>query len=285
VYRIDARVGASPQDVSAQLTRFGAGTRDRWLIPSVNGAFLVLSTDRLTCSMGECLAIAPSDLSTLALVTPAGTELSIEGTPAVSNTGDAVVYPSQDGPHDVDLWLTKKTGSSWGAATLLTGASSAAYNNMPALTFDGQRVLFDCGSQPYPESGGNDACEVRLDGSGFRVVVRSTALPNARYDFVQFPHDSLDGVLFQGSWPIGAESPESIWLLPASGAPTAVGGTFTNAVSPCGLRDGRFGLLWLARAGNTAGVHELTLVARDGSLLGVLTPDVDVTDIGIGCSD
>jgi len=285
VFRMEARVGASRQDVSAALERFGTGTRDRWLIASVDGAHLVLSTDRLACSLGECLAIAPADLSTLTLVTPGGMEVSLEGTPAVSTAGDAVIYPSQEGPHETDLWLTRKSGLGWGAATLLTAASSAAYNSMPALRFDGQRVLFDCGMQPYPESGGNDACQVNLDTSGFQVLARSTSLPNARFDFVQFPHDSVDGVLLQGSWPIGADSPETVWLFPASGAPVDIGRNFSNAVSPCGLRDGRFGLLWLARPENTAGLHELTLVARDGTLLGVLTPDVDVADIGIGCSD
>ncbi|MFZ5440717.1 MAG: hypothetical protein ACOZQL_11970 [Myxococcota bacterium] len=285
VYRVEARVGATPEDVSAALARFGAGTRDRWLIPSHDGAWLVVSTDRLACSLGECLAIAPANVSSLALVTPGGAEVAVEGTPAVSNDGQTVVYASSDGPHELDLWQTKKAGSTWGAAVLLTGSSMAAYNNMPALTFDGQRVLFDCGAEPYPESGGNDACEVRLDGSGFRVLVRPSTLPGTRENFVQFPHDSLDGVLFQGSWPIAAETPETIWLLPASGAPTPLGRSFSNAVSPCGLRDGRWGLLWLSRPGNASGAHELSLAARDGALLGTLTPGVDVSDIGIGCSD
>lgn len=285
VYRIEARVGATAEDLSAKLARFGTGTRDRWLVPSANGAHLVLSTDRLSCSLGECLAIGPADLSTLALVKPGGAELSVEGTPAISRAGDAVIFSSQDGPHERDLWLTRKNGSAWAAATLLTGSSTYPYNNMPALSFDGLRVLFDCGTEVYPESGGTDACEVRLDGSGFRVVVRPSTLSGARQPFVQFPHDSLDGVLFQGTWPIAGQSPETIWLQPPSGAPTAIGAAFDNAVSPCGLSDGRFGLLWLSRPGNPAGLHELTLVGRDGKLVGALTPGVDVVDIGIGCSD
>jgi hypothetical protein len=51
------------------------------------------------------------------------------------------------------------------------------------------------------------------------------------------------------------------------------------------MRDGRFGLLWLAGPSNPDGFHELALVAQDGTLISVLTPGVDVTDIGIGCSD
>ena len=67
--------------------------------------------------------------------------------------------------------------------------------------------------------------------------------------------------------------------------PEPIGANFTNAVSPCGLRDGRFGLLWLDGPDNRAGLHELTLVAADGTLIAVLTPGIDVLDVGIGCAD
>jgi hypothetical protein len=285
VFRIEARAGATPENVSAKLERFGSSTRDRWLVPSHDGAWLVLSTERVTCSLGECLAIAPRDLSSLSLIAPGGDEVSMAGVAAVTNAGTAVIFSSQDGPHEVDLWLTRKSGSTWGAATLLTGSSSYAYNNMPALTFDEQRVYFDCGREPYPESGGNDACEVRLDGSGFRVVVTPATLPDARQNYVQFPHDSLDGVLFESTWTIEGDRPETIWQLADGGSPRPIGKVFTNAVSPCGLPDGRFGVLWLSRPGNMGGAHELALAARDGSLITTLTPGVDVQDIGVGCSD
>ena len=284
VFRIEAKEGATAVDVSAQLP--GTATRDRWLVPSHDGVFQALSTDRITCSMGECLAAGRVDSpATLALVKAGDTEVVLEGTPAISNDGTRIVYPSQGGPHAIDLFLTTKSGSTWSAPVLLTGASTRAYNNMPSLTFDETRALFDCGQEPYPESGNNDACEVKLDGSGFRVVVSPSTLPNARQNWVQFPHDSLDGVLFESSWPIDGDSPETVWQLPATGAPKPIGKAFGNAVSPCALRDGRFGVLWLTRPGNSAGVHELTLVARDGTLLATLTPGIDVNDIGIGCSD
>lgn len=285
VYRVEARVGAPPEDLSARLERFGPGTRDRWLVPSVSGAWLVLSTDRLSCpSVGECLAVAPRDLASLEAVRPGGDEVAVVGTPAVGDAGDLLIYAAGGGPHAVDLWATRRGASDWGAAVLLTASSSRAYNGSPALGLDGLRVLFDCGASAYPEDGDNDACEVGVDGTGFRVLVGPTTLPDAREAFVQFPHDGVDGVLFQASWPIGPESPETIWLLPtAGGAPTPIGRSLSNAVSPCGLRDGRWGALWLGRPENTAGAHELTLLARDGSIAGVLTPGIDVTDIGIGC--
>lgn len=285
VYRIEARVGASPENVSAAFEKFGTGTDDRWLVPSHNGAHLAVSTDRLNCSMGECLASGPGDLSALKLVLAGGTEVVLEGIPAISNTGDTIVYPSQGGPHMRDLFVTKKTGADWSAPTLLTASSSYPFNNMPGLTFDQNRVLFDCGMTPYPEGGVNDACEVALDGSGFRVVVQSTTLPNSRQMHVQFPRDSVDGVLFESAWPLDGGSPETVWLRAGTSTPTPIGRHFNNAVSPCGLRDGRFGVLWLGRPGNTAGAHELSLASRDGTVLGALTPGVDVDDIGIGCSD
>ncbi len=285
VFRIAAQAGATPENVSAKLAKFGAGTRDRWLIPSINGSWLVLSSDRLPCSMGECVVVSPRDLSTLELVKPGGDDISTEGTPAISNNGTTVVFTSQEGPHEMDVWVTREVASSWSSPTLLTQDSSYAYNNMPALTLDETRITFDCGAEPYPESGGNDACEVKLDGTGFRVLVTPSTLPMPREMSVQFPHDSVDGILFQGTWPIGSESPETIWLLPSTGAPTPIGKNFANAVSPCGLSDGRFGMLWLGRSGNASGAHELTLVSRDGNLEAVLTPGVDITDIGIGCGD
>jgi Tol biopolymer transport system component len=285
VFRLAASATASPENVSVGLARFGASTRDRWLTSSPNGRFLALSTERLNCSLGECLAIAAGDLSTLLKVTPSDSELTIEGTPAVSDDGATVVFSSSDGPHEVDLWLTHHNAAGWGQATLLTGASTYAYNNMPALTLDGARVLFDCGRERYPESGGNDACRVGLDGTGFSVVVQPSTLPDARQSWVQFPRDSPDGVLFESSWPIGNDTPETIWQLGTAGPPTPIGRALTNAVSPCALRDGRFAVLWLGRAGNTDGKHELTLLARDGSLIATLTPGVDVEDIGIGCGD
>ncbi|MFO0550663.1 MAG: hypothetical protein U0271_19875 [Polyangiaceae bacterium] len=285
VFRIQAAAGATAEDVSSKLEQFGAGTRDRWLVQSPDGQVLAVSTDRLGCSLGECLATGPADLSSLTLLQPGGAELAVEGTPALTSGGDAVVYSSQDGPHDIDLWITHREGSAYSAPSLLTADSPYAFNNMPAMTFDEQSVLFDCGAEPYPESGATNACVVRLDGTNLETLVRPDALPNPRYDFIQFPHDSLDGVLFQGTWPIGEESPETIWLLPSAGEPTPIGADFSNAVSPCGLRDGRFGLLWLGGPDNQAGLHELALVDREGKLIAVLTPGVDVDDIGIGCSD
>lgn len=285
VFRVEARLGAPIEDVSTELERFGGGTMDRWLVPSPNAAFLALATERAPCPVvGECLAILPRDLTMLEPVLAGGEEVAIVGTPAVSDQGDTIVYPASGGPHGVDLWITRRRTSGWSAPLLLTGASTAPFNNMPALTFDGARVLFDCGRNPYPETGDNDSCEVRLDGTGFRVLVTPNSMAGNRSTFTQFPHEGVDGVLVQGAWLIGAYQPETIWLLPWGGPPlVAIGRNLTNAVSPCGLQDGRFGALWLTRPDAPAAKHEIVLMERNGSIDGVLTPGIDVTDIGIGC--
>lgn len=284
-YRIAVAAGAAPFDVSAALDAHGPGTRDRWITASPDGTWLVLAADRGGCG-GECLVRVPGDLSRVEAVMPDGVELYPEGTPAITQGGDRIVFSSRDGPHETDLWITTLSGTTWSTPVLLTAAATRPYNNMPALDRDGTRAYFDCGQEPYPEGGNNDACSVGLDGSGFAIVTSAAALPDARQTHVQNPHPHPDGVLFEAAWPIGEESPETIWLLPTGGgAPQPIGRTFGNAVSPCALADGRFLFLWLARPGNDDGKHELALAARDGTILHALTPGVDVADIGLGCSD
>jgi hypothetical protein len=285
VFRIEAASGAVAQNISTALAKLSPGTRDRRINASTDGAYITLSTDRFGCE-GECLALVPRSLASGEVVKPGGQEVSPEGIAAISNQGDLIVYPAQGGSHSVDLFATRKQGSGWSAPVLLTAGSSYAYNNMPSLSLDGARIAFDCGAEPYPEAGSNDACEVRTDGTGFRKLTGPSTLANPRNSYVQNPHEGVDGLLFESSWPIGDESPETIWLLPtAGGTPTPIGAKFPNAVSPCALPDGRFGMLWLGRTGNAAGAHELVVVSRDGSSAITLTPNLDVADIGIGCSD
>jgi Tol biopolymer transport system component len=211
-----------------------------------------------------------------------GAEVYVEGIPAITDDGETVVYASQGGPHAVDLFSTTRDGGGWGAPVLLTAGSGYAYNNMPALGADGRSVLFDCGVEPYPESGGNDACRVGLDGSGFERIIGPDALPDGRNDYVQNPHEGVDAVYFEGSWPIDGDSPETIWRLPVgASAPEPFSARYANAVAPCPLPDGRVAMLWLG--GNDDGYHQIVVAEPDGSSEIQLTPGVDVADIGIGC--
>jgi hypothetical protein len=288
VLRIAAKQGAQPENLTAALNRLGkgGGARDRYPSASIDGAWMVMSADGRFGCQGECLIRVPRDVSGGELVKPGGEEISPEGLSAIVASGDLIVFPTTGGPHRVDLYATRRQGSTWGAKQLLTAASPYEYNNAAALTFDGQRVTFDCGSSPYPEGGNNFACEVSVTGTGFRKIVGPDALPNPRQTYVQNPREGLDGLLFEMAWPVGGTSPEIVWLLPkAGGAPTPIAKNFNNTVAPCPLPDGRFGVLWLDSPSNPSGRHELTVALRDGSSGIVLTPGVDVTDNGVGCSD
>jgi len=77
---------------------------------------------------------------------------------------------------------------------------------------------------------------------------------------------------------------EQIWRLPPGASqPVRVADAFGNDNSPCVLPDGRTVSLWLDRPAGT-GVHELKVMAPDGSSFFMLLPDVDVLDAGIGCA-
>lgn len=284
VFRIAAAAGAAPENVSAALGAPASG--DRRLVPSRSGAWLVMEGARFGCA--GCLVRVAGDLSAGEVIAAGGAEVYPEGIAAITDDGARVVYPASGGDHAIDLWLTERdAGGTWSAPTQLTADSATAYNNMPALTVDGDAVVFDCGANPYPEDGGNDACRVALTGGAVERLVGPDALPGARFDKVQNPHDGPSGLLFEASWPVddsGGKPPEIIWRLPPGGGePEPVGAALPNSVAPCVLADGRWLVLWLGGPDNDSGAHELTLVAADGSAPVVLTPGVDVADIGLGC--
>jgi hypothetical protein len=278
IFRAPVEDGVEPENLSAAL---GAGT-DRRVTQSLGGDWLTWSGERFDCS-GECLVRARVDLSEGEAVKPGGVDVYTEGVSAITDDGQTVVFSSQGGPHQVDLFVTTRSAGGWTEAVLLTGDSPYAYNNMPAITPDGSAVSFDCGAEPYPESGGNDACRVAIGGSGFSRVVGPDALPDSRNDYVQNPHEGPAGLFFEGSWPIGDATPETIWTLPSGASTPEPFGAFDNAVSPCSLPDGRVALLWLG--GNEGGRHELVVADADGNNVVEITPGVDVDDIGFGCGE
>lgn len=271
--------GSPAEDVSEAL---GLAGEDRWAAPSPDGAHLAFSGTRFGCA-GECLVRVSADLTEGEAVLPGGLEVSLRGMPAISADGRSVVYADAGGPHTVDLWRTDRGEEGWSAPVLLTADSSYAFNNMPALSADSQRLTYDCGANPYPEDGENDACVVNLDGTGWARLVGPDALPEARYPFVQNPHEGPSGLFFEGSGTVNGDAPETIWTLPTgSTTPVQFSARYANAVAPCPLADGRVAMLWLG--GNDAGVHELIVAAADGQSELVLTPGIDVADIGVGCA-
>lgn len=293
VFRIDARPGAAPENVSTMLDKFGVAGDDQRLTASLDGRWMLVDSARFGCGSTACLVLVPNDFSHVEVVRPGGRAFTPEGVSAISSgAGDLIVYPTTGGPHQIDLFATRRRAAGvYSDPVLLTAASTYPFNNMPAITFDGTKVSFDCGQNPFPETGNNDACEVNVDGTGFRRLVGATTLPNPRQTHVQNPHWGLDGLLFEAAWPVDSGDPEVlyrpeiIWKLPRDGGQPTPNAAFDNSVNPCTLPDGRYAFLWLAGPDNARGDHELSVSNREATSAFVLTPRVDVTDIGIGCSD
>jgi len=277
VYRIAASPNATPEDVSARLDALSSGSDDALLNISPNGQWLVLETDRFGCSGWPCLAVVAADFSTGGAVAISGNVVHPEGSiSAVSNDGNLVIYASQDGPHATDIYASRRSGSGWGAATLLTGDSGYQWHSMPALSDDGSKVLFDCDNSQ--DDVGEAICEAATDGTSFRVVLTPADGPGPLYNPLHHSDYAPDGgIVFEGDW-----DGETIWKLPAgASAPVKVGG-YNNDNSPCVLPDGSIASLWMDRPGGPS-LHELKIMRPDGSSYFMALTDVDVFDVGLGC--
>jgi hypothetical protein len=282
VYRMEARVGAQPVDVSAALDRLSPG-KDDYVNTSPNGEWLVVRTSRFGCGQSECLAIVSKNLCAAQVVFSEGVPISVDGAGvAVADDGSFLVLPGSDGPHGRDLYVVRREKEQFGRPALLTAASGARFNQQPALSPDGSRVLFDCGPEPGPEAG-TEICEVGIDGKALRVVMTAdghgarAALHHADY--------GPDGtVAFEGSWNAGAEQVWSLRDAPEAPAPKLVceREPFYDDNSPCVLPDGRVASLWMGRDGSKG--HELKVVNADGTASEMLLVDVDIDDVGLGCS-
>ncbi len=281
VYRIAAAAGAAPEDISARLELASPAlvveTGDACLNTSPDGAWLVLTAQRgdNECNGWPCLTLTDRAVSAVEVVRIGGNVVHPEGcTVAVTSGGDRIVYmDSGEGGHDWDLWLTQRVAPSvWQTPSRLTASSPYSFYGRPALSADGNKVVFECGNDSYAA---HALCEVNTDATGFRVVLPT----GGTFSSFRNPDYAADGsVLFEGEIPT-----EQIWKL-APGAPTPqlVEGTFTNDNSPCVLPDGSIASLWLNRPGSSGG-HELKIMAADGSSYFMLLQDVDLPDIGLGC--
>jgi Tol biopolymer transport system component len=219
------------------------------------------------------------DLSSGEAVLASGALVHAQGFSAVASGGKLIVYPASGGTHSRDLWAVRRSGGSWGAPVLLTGDSPYEWNDQPAISADGSRVIFDCGDQPYGAEG-TAVCEVDSDGTGFSVVLTPAQGPGgANLTALHHPDYAPDGsIVFEADL-----GDEQIWRLPAGARePVRVTTQFSNDNSPCVLPDGRIASLWLDRPGGS-GAHEIKVMAPDGSSYVMLPTEVDVADIGLGC--
>lgn len=287
VYRIAAQEGALPEEISQALDQLSPGGGDGLLNISPDGQWLVVETERFDpeCVDWSCLAIiststGSADLSSGEAIRAGGQVVHLEGFSAVASGGNLVVFGAGDGPHERDLWSVTRVGDAWGAPLLLTADSPHQFNNQPALSDDGSRLVFDCGPESYAGEGA-EICEVGSDGSAFRVVLTPADAPAGfpTSGSLHNPDYAPDGsIVFEGDW-----GGEQIWRLPPGASePVLITDEFNNDNSPCVLPDGRIVSLWLNRP-EGSGVHELKVMAEDGRNFFMLLPDVDVLDAGIGC--
>lgn len=281
--RIAAHEGADPENLTAALSRLAPAAPDNWVNVSPDGETLLLDTERFDaeCAGFSCLALVSGDLSSSETVRAEGQVIHPEGFSAVASGGDLIVFTSQDGPHEVDLWATARRGSDWSAPILLTAASPQPFNTQPAISNDGRRVVFDCGPVPFGQEG-TAICEVGTDGAGFRVVLTTADGPPGSpvRGALHHPDYAPDGsIVFEADW-----NGERIWRLPVGVAVPEQIGDFPNDNSPCVLPDGRVVSLWLNRPGGT-GLHEIKVMSADGGDFFVLLTNQDVLDGGIGCGE
>lgn len=291
VYRLEADGFARPEDISMRLDRIDRG-EDGFLATSPDGESLLVVTSRFGCGEDMCLALVDRNVCRAEVIVAAGALPSIEGYSAVASGGNLVVYPAEGGPHAIDLFAISRSTAqgAWSTPLLLTKDSPYPYNNQPTIAPDGRHVSWDCGREPAAEAGTN-ICEAGTDGLDFRVRVAQKGPPgDTRASANHHAAYAPDGaIVFEGTWNGGAEQ---VWRKPAGTLPSLVNAEtlqvqpvvyrFSDDNSPCVLPDGRIASLWLGREG--AHGHELKVMDADGGHERMLAIDVDVVDIGIGCS-
>lgn len=273
-YRVEASNGATPQDLAGGLDGLSPGSDSRITI-SPDGKWLGLITSRFGCGANRCLAIAAYDFSYgEAIVTTSGAKITnYEGRVHVAPGGTLAVYTARGGPHSRDLWAVTRQPNGWTARALLSGSMSSAYASDPQISQDGTKVVFDCGPDPYSQTG-TAVCEVGVNGSGFRVVSAPSDRPNGNANH----HPSVapdQSVVFEGNW-----SGERVWRSSSGGLSQI--GNFGNDNTPCVLPDGRIASLWLQRPGGPS-YHELKIMNGDGSNDFMLVINLDIIDDGLTC--
>ena len=280
-YLQQARDGGAVTDVSAALDVLGPRPAtnplpETGIDPSPDGAWIVVVTERFDagCDGWACAAVVPRDFSQAEAVT-AGGSLVHPMEVAIGSGGDLLVFVDDNRA----LWAARRQAGVWGDPLELSASSTYAYAWRPAVSDDGQHVLFDCGDELFPATA---ICEVAIDGTGFRLVRTRDQGPPAHPSGPGVHHADYapDGsIVFEAEYADG----EQVWRLrPGAADPELVAASYTNDNSPCVLPDGRIASLWLNRPGS-AGGHELKVMAPDGSDHFMARLDVDVADVGLGC--
>lgn len=285
VYRVEARAGTTPTNISAALDALSPGPgNDEWINASADGAWLLLNTQRFdpACAGWACLTVVNSALTSAQVIKIGDEVIHPAGYSAIASGGDVVVYEDAGAStHTRDLWITTGSAGIWTPPVALTTASPYLFNSHPSVSPDGSKIVFDCGNEPYGATG-TAICEVGANGTGFRIVLQPSDSPGTlpKTGALHHPAFAPDGsIVFEATW-----AGEQIWRLPpGSTTPVQVASQITNDNSPCVLPDGRIVSLWLNRAGNPQGLHEIKVMTANGSAFLMALTLTDVADIGIGC--
>jgi hypothetical protein len=292
VYRIEARAGAVPEDLTRELDRIGPGL-DGFVNVSADGQWLLVQTTRFGCGQDMCTAVVDRAACSAQVMVSGIDAVHPEATSAIGARGEVVVFPASGASHPIDLYAVTRTPEGWSEPRNITLLSPGNYNKQPAISSDGTRVLFDCGADPGAGLG-TAVCEVGIDGKNLRVAIGAiadTGLKGANHHASYAPDGSI---VFEGTWNGGAEQ---IWHVAQGKVPALVNvdvdpedetrPRFSDDNSPCALPDGRIVSLWLGRKESgtqqKSSGHELKLMNADGTGSEMLLIGVDVVDIGIGC--
>ena len=281
VFRLQTQTGAVPFNVTKKLNQITPGRGDGRLNISPNGQWLVMDAQRFDaeCTGWPCLVVMSRAMTDVQVVRAAGQLIHPEGFSAIASAGDMIIYPAAGSSHALDLWkVTRDTAGNWGTPTVLTESSPYAWNSQPAISSDGSRLVFDCGTVPYGGPG-TAICEVEMSGKRFRIVITPEQTPAGYPAGTALHHpDYADGsIVFEADW-----GGERIWRLPAgSTVPHPVRPNQSNDNSPCVLLSGDIVSLWLNHPANPSGLHELKLLGPRGYRM--LVTGKDINDIGIGC--
>ncbi len=277
VYRIAAHAEATPENVSLALDRLAAGSEDADLNISPDGEWLILNTDRFDagCAGWPCLAIVAGDLSSGEAIRAEGDLIHPVGIGAVASGGNLIVYPADAGPHTRDLWAVVRSGNIWSKPLLLTGQSPYDWHERPAITADGQKVVFNCG--PTYGGAGTAICEVGTDGTAFRVVVAPEEGPEgSKQNSLHHPDYEPDGsIVFEADW----RGSQQIWRLPAGSVePIRIvrRNEAENDGTPCVLPDGRIASLW-------SWPPQIKVMTSKGHSSFSLSPSPEILGVGLGC--
>jgi Tol biopolymer transport system component len=267
----------------SETLNMSASGDDGFINISPDGQWLIIETTRFDddCDGWSCWAVVDSALTTFQVIYLNGQPLHAEGAAAISSGGRTLIFEGDGGSNEIDLYAVQLDDSANGSnPVLLTGDSSYPFNRQPAISDDGERILFGCRTEPYGGDG-SAICEVNISGEAFRVVIAPEDTSNGFAPASMLHHADYapnGNIVFEGDW-----DGEQIWIMEANNPiPQRITATYNNDNTPCVLPNGNIVSLWLNRPEGDS-LHEIKLMTPDGQQELMLLIDEDVTDIGMGC--